>query len=228
MVVMGSATMLVAAKRLTLLLSLLLLGCGFNKNYVLSAPTVGEGNGPYSVIKMPEISLRLQPRNELLTSEHSYVVLPIVPAGSKSYENPNQQLPKGKFVVELALFARQERMSLDFSEIVLKLEGEAYKVIDVVKSPYANYPLEQALSAGEKHVMCPKSQRVDAGLSNEKVELKPYGLWECYDLVFAVDTPSPHTRFDIEVSINNNATNVRQKINVPFEAIKWGHSDSFP
>ncbi len=214
---------------LPLLFTLPLLSCGFSKNYISSVPTIGEKTrGPIRIIREPELSIHLGPRNDLKTGEFNYIVLPVVPIGGNSDELFAQEQTKGKFVVTLSLYAHQEELFLNFSDIVLNLQQTNYKVLDVVRNPYAHYPDSQALRVGDSDVMCPKSQRFSAELFNKGVELTSNGIWECYDLKFPVDTPSPRLNFQIEVVVNDKKNGRLNSFQFPFAPYEWGHSDSFP
>jgi hypothetical protein len=212
-----------------LLFVLSMLGCGFNTNYISSAPTIGEKTrGPISIIREPEVSVHLRPRNDLKTGELNYVVMPVVPVGGNSDEVFVQKQTKGRFVVGLSLFANQENLALNFSDIALRLQDSTFKAIDVVRNPYANYTESQARHFGDEDVLCPKSQKVSSELFNKDIELTSNGLWQCYDLVFPVSAPSPRISFQIVVIIKDKSVHKDKTIIIPFVSSEWGHSDSFP
>jgi len=214
---------------LVLLFTFSLLSCGFNKDFIISAPTIGEKvRGPIRIIRGPGISIHLRPRNDLQTGEFNYVVMPLVPIGGNSDEIFAQKQTKERFVVGLSLFANQEDLALNFSDISLKLQGNIFKVVDIVRNPYANYPESQVRYVGDEDVLCPKSQTFDSELLKEEIGLANNGLWECYDLVFPVDAPSPRVSFQIEVVVKNRNTSTSITTDIPFEPYQWGHSDSFP
>jgi hypothetical protein len=154
--------------------------------------------------------------------------MPVVPVGGNSDEAFAQKHTKGRFVVGLSLYANRENLAINFSEIKLKLQDSTFKVIDVVRNPYANYPRSQAQNIGDEDVLCPKSQVIGLGLFNQEIELTRNGLWECYDLVFPVNTPSPRASFQMVVVVKDNNSHKVKTIHVPFEPSEWGHSDSFP
>jgi len=212
-----------------LMVTLPLFSCGFDKSFISSVSTIGEKTrGPVRIIRGAEVSLHFGPRNHVKTGESNYVVLPVVPIGGNSDEVFAYQQTKGEFIVGLSLFAHKDALSLDFSDITLNLKQTKYKVVDVKRNPYAHYPNSQASRVGDKNVLCPKSQQFKEGLPNEEIDLKNNGLWECYDLVFPIDAPSPRMTFQLEVIVMDETSGRHKTFQVPFEPYKWGHSDSFP
>ena len=227
----SSKSLRIGLMRLVLLLLLVLplYNCGFDKTYISSAPTIGEKTrGSVTIIRKPEVSIYLGPQNDLRTGEYNYIALPVIPIGGNSDEIFAQQQTKGKFVVQLAIYANQGDLSLKFSDISLNINQATYKVVDIERNPYAHYPDSQALRVGNKDVMCPESQKLSNASPDSSVDLTNDGLWECYDLVFPVDPPSPRIRFQIGLIVEDIKSEKDLTFQVPFEAYKWGHADSFP
>jgi len=212
-----------------LLFSLQLISCGFDKSYISSVSSIGEKtHGPVRVISSPKVSIHIGPRNDIKTGEFNYVILPVLPVGGNSDEMFAHQQKAGRFVVQLSLFSHDDDLSLNFTDITLNIMQTNYKVIDVERNPYAYYSNSQARNSGVREVMCPESQQFSSGLPESPINLLNNGMWECYDLVFSVDTPSPRMKFQMEVDVKDNKSSLNHTFKVPFEAYEWGHSDSFP
>ncbi|MES9969857.1 MAG: hypothetical protein ABW092_07455 [Candidatus Thiodiazotropha sp.] len=212
-----------------LLFSLSLLGCGLSKDYISSVPTMGEKvRGPLKIIHKPELAIHLKPNNDLLTNQFAYFLFPIFPIGWDTDDKLLVDEPNDTFKIQLALFAYQDNLFLNFSDIRLNLQETTHKVANVVQNPYAYNSESQARSIGDKDIYCQASKNVIDLDFNTNQALSNDGLWECYDLVFPVSAPYPEVHFQMEFSIKEGTTDKEIYYKIPFEHKEWGFADSFP
>ena len=88
----------------------------------------------------------------------------------------------------------------------LKTEDGIFSPSKILQSPFAHFSIEQAKHSGDRYLSCPKEDPLEAedSLPIGPVLLVDDGLWQCYELVFDVETPSPRESFSMSVTVDGS------------------------